>query len=191
VLNQACLDATQMPDDIQVAVNVSALQIKNPSFPLQVLTALNTSGLSPHRLELELTESIMASGDPVVLNAAKQLRDIGVHIALDDFGVGFSSFSCLKDFEFDRIKIDKSFLQNIERNKEAAIFHAIARMGAELGVSTTAEGVETEAQLDTVMAQGCTDAQGYYFSKPKPINEVSDYMRIYKSRSQKIKGKTA
>lgn len=182
VLNQACRDATLMPKAMKMAVNVSVQQIKNPSFPLQVVAALNNSGLAPSRLELELTETIMASGDEVVLQSIKQLRDIGVRIALDDFGVGFSSLSCLKDFEFDRIKIDRSFLQNIERSKEAAIFHAIANMGIELGVATTAEGVETAEQLETVMAQGCTEVQGYFFSKPKPIHEVTAFVEAHKVR---------
>jgi diguanylate cyclase (GGDEF)-like protein len=190
VLNKACEDAMLMSDKIQMAVNVSVMQIKNAAFPLQVITALNKSGLPPNRLELELTESIMANGDETVLNNVKQLRSAGVCVALDDFGVGFSSFSCLKDFEFDRIKIDRSFLQNIDRSKEAAIFHAIANMGIELGVSTTAEGVETEEQLRTVLAQGCTEAQGYYFSKPKPLNELAVFVTEQTARVSQ-KGKSA
>jgi diguanylate cyclase (GGDEF)-like protein len=190
VLNKACEDAALMPDTIQIAVNVSVMQIKNSTFPLQVITALNKTGLQPNRLELELTESIMANGDETVLNNVKQLRNAGVCVALDDFGVGFSSFSCLKDFEFDRIKIDRSFLQNIDRSKEAAIFHAIANMGIELGVSTTAEGVETEEQLRTVLAQGCTEAQGYYFSKPKPLNELAVFVNEQAARAVQ-KGKSA
>ncbi len=191
VLNQACLDAAKMPTSIQMAVNVSALQIKNPVFPLQVIKALNAANLSPQRLELELTESIMATGEDIIINNVKRLRNAGVRIALDDFGVGFSSFSCLKDFEFDRIKIDRSFLQNIERSKEAAIFHAIANMGQELGVSTTAEGVETEAQLKTVLQQGCTEAQGFFFSRPKPLHELNEFVEKHTAQSRSRKAKSA
>ena len=171
VLQTACHDAMTFPSYFQIAVNISPIQLKNSTFPLQVLTALNKSGLQPDRLELEFTESVLLSASATTLDVIAQLRACGVNIALDDFGVGFSSLGYLKDFEFDRLKIDRSFMKNIENSKDAAILKAITEMGATLGLATTAEGVETVEQFEAVRLQGCTDVQGFLFMKPMPLQE--------------------
>jgi diguanylate cyclase (GGDEF)-like protein len=172
VLQTACRDAMQFPEHFQMAVNISPIQLKNLAFPLQVVAALTQSKLPAKRLELEFTESVLLTASAATLDVIAQLRACGVHIALDDFGVGFSSLGYLKDFEFDRLKIDRSFMKNIGSAKDVAILKAIADMGASLGLATTAEGVETQQQFDAVRAQGCTDVQGFLFSKPLPLEDL-------------------
>ncbi len=183
-LNRACKDAQTWPAHIKVAVNISVRQMRSQVFPLQVISALNQSGLTPNRLELELTESILASGDKIVLDNVNQLRTAGVRIALDDFGIGFSSLNCLKEYDFDRIKIDRSFLPNMSTEKMDAVFQAITTIGTQLGMSVTAEGIETLEQLNSVKAQGCTEMQGYYFSKPKTLEDLRQFFDQEKSKAR-------
>jgi diguanylate cyclase (GGDEF)-like protein len=172
VLKQACIDAKKMPVDTRIAVNLSPLQFRNPLLPFHVISALGISGLSPQRLELEITESVLLANDETSLSTLQQLRDLGVRIALDDFGIGYSSLGYLKTFEFDKVKIDRSFLDDIENEKETVILKAITTLSTSLGMTTVAEGVETELQLDRVRSQGCTEVQGYFFSKPLPLAEA-------------------
>jgi diguanylate cyclase (GGDEF)-like protein len=172
VLSQACEDAIKLPKHYRMAVNVSPTQLRNPTFPLQVVAILNRTGLDARRLELEFTESVLLTASEQTLKVIAQLRTCGINIALDDFGVGYASMGYLKDFEFDRVKIDRSFIRNIGNAKDVAIFRAITEMSTSLGLSITAEGVETEEQLNVVLAQGCTDVQGYFFSMPKPLAAV-------------------
>jgi diguanylate cyclase (GGDEF)-like protein len=172
VLRQACLDAVRLSPTLRMAVNLSPLQFKNLTLPLKVLAILSQTGLDPKRLELEITESVLLEDDTSTLNILNQLRGIGVRIALDDFGTGYSSLSYLKSFSFDKVKIDRSFISNIEHVKEMVVFKAVADLGNNLGMSTLAEGVETSAQLEKAREQGCTEVQGYYFSKPVPIEEL-------------------
>jgi diguanylate cyclase (GGDEF)-like protein len=172
VLKKACKDAMLLPVAVRMAVNISSIQFRSPALPLHVVTALNDSGLEPNRLELEVTESLLLAQDDAVVATLNQLRSIGVRIALDDFGTGYSSLGYLKNFEFDKIKIDRSFMIGIEKDKEAAILKAITDMSSSLGMTTVAEGVETASQMRRVREQGCTEVQGFYFSKPKPLSDL-------------------
>ncbi len=175
VLRQACAEAANWPADIKIAVNLSVAQFKSPNLVQQVISALATSGLAPRRLELEITESVMIEDGDAALVAVSRLRDLGVTIALDDFGTGYSSLSYLHRFPFDKIKIDRSFVSCLtDKNDQAAvILRAFSGLGISLGMATTAEGVETEEQLERVRAEGCTEVQGYYFSKPVPAVDVA------------------
>jgi EAL domain-containing protein (putative c-di-GMP-specific phosphodiesterase class I) len=139
-----------------------------------VLTALGYSGLAPHRLELEITESVLLGETDANIATLHQLRGLGVKIAMDDFGTGYSSLSYLRSFPFDKIKIDRSFVREmVERPDCVAIVRAVAGLGTSLGIATTAEGVETAEQLERVRAEGCTEVQGYLFSPPRPASELA------------------
>jgi EAL domain-containing protein (putative c-di-GMP-specific phosphodiesterase class I) len=138
-----------------------------------VVSALAASGLSPLRLELEITESVLLHDSAATLALLHQLRELGVRIAMDDFGTGYSSLSYLRSFPFDKIKIDRSFVRELGDKADClAIVRAVAGLGASLGITTTAEGVETPEQLARVREQGCTEVQGYLFSRPRPASEV-------------------
>jgi EAL domain-containing protein (putative c-di-GMP-specific phosphodiesterase class I) len=167
------MDAATWPNDVKVAVNLSPLQFKRQTLSHTVVSALAASGLPAHRLELEITESVLLAETESTLVTLHQLRTLGVRIAMDDFGTGYSSLSYLRSFPFDKIKIDRSFVRDLGHSPDCvAIVKAIAGLGASLGMITTAEGVETKEQLAVVSAQGCTEVQGYYFSAAKPASEV-------------------
>jgi EAL domain-containing protein (putative c-di-GMP-specific phosphodiesterase class I) len=167
VLQTACDEASRWPPEIVVAVNASPLQMETPGFADSVARALAQSGLPGRRLEIEVTENLLLHYEPRVLEALRDLRDQGVRLVLDDFGTGYASLSQLARFHFDKIKIDRSFISAPDTTAEhGVIVKAIAALGASLGVPTTAEGVETEQQLEQVCADGCTNVQGYFFSKP-------------------------
>jgi EAL domain-containing protein (putative c-di-GMP-specific phosphodiesterase class I) len=184
VLKQACHDATRWPVKLSVAVNLSAAQFRNPMLALSVVSALAHSGLSATRLELEITETVLLQDDQSVLNALHDIRQLGVRICMDDFGTGYSSLSYLRSFPFDKIKIDRSFISELgnEESDCVAIIRAVTRLGASLGMMTTAEGVETQEQLDILKVEGCTQAQGYLFSPPRPVSEVPAMLRDLKPR---------
>jgi len=173
VIRQACKDALAWPEHVRVAVNISPVQFKNDSLVPMIINALASSGFPANRLELEITESVLLQGTEVTLATLHQLRALGVHVSMDDFGTGYSSLSYLRCFPFDKIKIDQSFVQDMANNKQSlAIVQAVANLGATLGMATTAEGVETRDQLEQLRAHGCTEVQGYYFSKPRPVEEI-------------------
>lgn len=173
VLRQACLDAAGWSQGITVAVNLSPVQFKNPNLVSSVKAALQASGLPADRLELEITESVLLQNSETTLAVLHELRGFGVRISLDDFGTGYSSLSYLRSFPFDKIKIDRSFVSELAtRDDSMAIVRAVTGLGKSLGIVTTAEGVETEAQFDLLRREGCTQAQGYLFSKPRPAAEV-------------------
>jgi diguanylate cyclase (GGDEF)-like protein len=173
VLKQACRDAAEWPSKLTVAVNLSAVQFRNPALALSVVSALGQSGLAASRLELEITETVLLQEERAVLEALHQMRDMGVRICMDDFGTGYSSLSYLRSFPFDKIKIDRSFISELGKENDAvAIIRAVMRLGSSLGMITTAEGVETEEQLEILRAEGCMEVQGYLFSRPKPVREV-------------------
>jgi EAL domain-containing protein (putative c-di-GMP-specific phosphodiesterase class I) len=173
VLRTACKDAVDWPDNIGIAVNLSPVQFKNPNLVASVMTALELSGLPPHRLELEITESVLLQNSEATLATLHALRAHGVRISLDDFGTGYSSLSYLRSFPFDKIKIDRSFVEDVtSREDSIAIVRAVTGLGRSLGIATTAEGVETEGQLEVLRREGCTQAQGYLFSRPCPASEV-------------------
>jgi len=142
------------------------------------VSALAVSGLSPMRLELEITESVLLTNNESTLATLNNLRTLGVRIAMDDFGTGYSSLSYLRSFPFDKIKIDRSFIKDFGEKRDcSAIVRAVAGLGTELGIATTAEGVETAEQLQRVRLLGCTEVQGYYFGRPLPANEISALFR--------------
>ena len=173
VLRQACAEAAKWPSSIKIAVNLSPAQFKSRTLIQNVVDALAQSTLEPSRLELEITESVLLHDNEATLATLHQLRDFGIRISMDDFGTGYSSLSYLRSFPFDKIKIDRSFIKDLsERSESGAIIKAVAGLGRGLGIVTTAEGVETRAQLDRIRAEGCTEVQGYLFSPPRPAGEI-------------------
>jgi len=154
-------------------VNISPVQFQNPDLVAQVTGILAETGLPAKRLELEVTESVLLQHSDENIGTLHELRDLGVSVALDDFGTGYSSFSYLRIFPFDKIKIDKSFVSEMpQMDVCAAIVCAVANLGRTLDIVSTAEGVETEEQLDLLRAAGCTQAQGYLFGRPCPVAEL-------------------
>jgi predicted signal transduction protein with EAL and GGDEF domain len=185
VLKQACTEAAGWPEDMKIAVNLSPVQFKRGTVVLDVIVALGASGLAAHRLELEITETVLLQDTEATLSILNQLRALGAHISMDDFGTGYSSLSYLRKFPFDKIKIDQSFIRNLsDRPDSIAIVRAIAGLGRTLGIATTAEGVETEEELAKVRAEGCTEVQGYLFSMPKPADELRALLRQLNSASK-------
>ncbi|MBR0858521.1 putative bifunctional diguanylate cyclase/phosphodiesterase [Bradyrhizobium liaoningense] len=173
MLRRACLDAAAWPDDVRVAVNLSPLQFRSGNLLSIVTDALKHSGLPPRRLELEITETLLLEKSAQVLATLHALRALGVRISMDDFGTGYSSLSYLRRFPFDKIKIDQSFVRDLGANREAqAIIRSIVSLGKGLGVTITAEGVETEAELSCLRAEGCDEGQGFLFSKARPNAEI-------------------
>ena len=137
------------------------------------MSALAQSGLPGQRLELEITESVLLVDNKSTLRTLHQLRSLGVRIAMDDFGTGYSSLSYLRSFPFDKIKIDRSFVHNLASSADSkAIIRAVTGLGSSLGMTTTGEGVETQEELEYLEQEGCTEAQGYFFSEPKPARDV-------------------
>ena len=173
VIREACAQAAHWPEHVRVAVNVSAVQFHRGSLSESILRALADSGLVPGRLEVEITESIFLEGGEATLRLLHGLRSLGIRIALDDFGTGYSSLSYLQSFPFDKLKIDRSFIQNLlTRDGATAIVHAITELANALGIETTAEGVEETAQLMELRAHGCSSVQGYLFAEPMAAEDV-------------------
>jgi diguanylate cyclase (GGDEF)-like protein len=174
VLRTACHAAASWDQPVSVAVNLSPLQFRSASLTTTVMSALASAGLEPHRLELEITEGALLDDTDEVIATLKRLRALGVRVSMDDFGTGYSSLSYLQKFPFDKIKIDQSFVRDMSSNEESsAIVRAIARLGASLGITTTAEGVETQEQLDAICAEGCTHVQGYLTGRPMKAGEAA------------------
>jgi diguanylate cyclase (GGDEF)-like protein/PAS domain S-box-containing protein len=174
VLHEACREAASWPGNQRVSVNVSPLQFRGRDLPKTILSALAQSGLTPSRLEVEITETVLVSDTEAALDILRQVRALGVQIALDDFGTGYSSLSYLRSFPFDKIKIDKSFVTDLVMRRDTqVIVHAIRDIAAGLGMSITAEGVETEEQASYLRQTGCHELQGYLFSRPRPAEELS------------------
>ena len=173
VLRTACAEAANWPDDIKIAVNVSPVQFTARNLVQTVVNALATSGLSPHRLELEITEAVLIRDDEAALAVLSQLRQLGVRIAMDDFGTGYSSLSYLQRFPFDKIKIDRSFIKDIaEGGGSPTIVQAVVTIARSRNITTVAEGVETKEQLAVLCSLGCTEMQGYLFSRPVPVQDL-------------------
>jgi diguanylate cyclase (GGDEF)-like protein/PAS domain S-box-containing protein len=178
VIRQACATAMQWPAHTRIAVNLSPIQLKNPGLVQVVVGTLAATGLPADRLELEITESALLQDNDATLATLYSLREIGVRIAMDDFGAGYSSLGYLQSFPFDRIKIDRSFIRDIADGLGSRnIVRAVAALGKGLGMETTAEGVETSEQLDSVRSEGCTEVQGFLFSKPRPAHEIQDLLK--------------
>src|SRR5262249_9667064 len=174
VLRQACIEAVSWPNEIAVAVNLSPVQFKNQNLAQLVVSALAHSGLSARRLELEITEAVLLQNNDATIATLHRLRELGVRIAMDDFGTGYSSLSYLRSFPFDKIKIDRSFINEIAHKDESgAIVQAVTSLATRLNMATTAEGVETQAQLQVIQSLGCTEMQGYLHSRPMPAADVA------------------
>ncbi|UQR67692.1 EAL domain-containing protein [Bradyrhizobium sp. C-145] len=183
VLATACRDAANWPDDIRLAVNVSPVQFKSGTLALKIMAALAASNLPASRLELEITEAVLIRDDDAALAILHQLRAIGVRIALDDFGTGYSSLSYLHRFPFDKIKIDRCFVDDIAGpDGSASIVQAVVNLAAARRMTTTAEGVETEEQQRLLRALGCSEMQGYLFSAAKPADKMLELFALHRSR---------
>jgi diguanylate cyclase (GGDEF)-like protein len=185
VVRQACVEAQTWPSDLRVAVNVSPVQVRNKNLVAAVMSALATSGLRADRLEVEITEAVLMNNDDATLAVLHQLRSLGVRISMDDFGTGYSSLSYLRSFPFDKIKIDQSFVRDlIEKPDSIAIIRAVTGLGHSFGMTTTAEGVETQGQLDQMRAEGCTEVQGYFYSRPLPASKIAQLLSGFQKRVQ-------
>ncbi|MGH7155101.1 MAG: putative bifunctional diguanylate cyclase/phosphodiesterase [Acetobacteraceae bacterium] len=173
VLHRACAVAAAWPDGIAVAVNLSAVQFKRGDLVATVSAALDLSGLPASRLELEITESVLLQGSVENLAILHRLRALGIRISMDDFGTGHSSLSYLRSFPFDKIKIDRSFVRHFGESADCtAIVHAVTGLARNLGIITTAEGVETREQFDRLQREGCTEVQGFYIGHPVPAEQL-------------------
>ncbi|NKE45000.1 EAL domain-containing protein [Roseomonas frigidaquae] len=178
VLREACREAASWPGEIDVAVNLSAVQFRSPDLLAMVQGACAAAGLPPQRLELEITESVLLADTAGTLGVLHALRALGIRVSLDDFGTGYSSLSYLRSFPFDKIKIDRSFIADMNSNPDAAsIVRAILGLGRSLGIRTTVEGIETAAQLEYVREEGCDQVQGYLIGQPKPASSVAGLLR--------------
>jgi diguanylate cyclase (GGDEF)-like protein len=183
VLRMACKETANWPAHVKVAVNLSPAQLKSKNIVPMVMSALADCGMPPERLQLEITETMLMQNTFATLSTLHQLRKLGVQIAMDDFGTGYSSLSYLRSFPFDKIKIDRSFIQDLSNGAEPrAIVHAVAGLAKCLNMISTAEGVETQQQMDTLQAVGCTEMQGYLFSRARPASEV---MQLFASELTK------
>jgi diguanylate cyclase (GGDEF)-like protein len=178
VIKEACSRAASWPENVRIAVNVSAVQFHRGALHETILRALADTGLAPNRLEIEITESIFLDGGETTLRLLHALRTLGVRVALDDFGTGYSSLSYLQSFPFDKLKIDRSFIQNLlTREGASAIVRAITELAHALGIETTAEGVEETAQLMELRAHGCSSVQGFLFAEPMTAKDVEKLFR--------------
>ncbi len=173
ILVEACHKAKQWPVDMKVSVNVSPIQLAKPDFVATVQSVLTTTGLDPHRLVLECTETIFIEDSEKMLSTLHKLKQIGVQIALDDFGTGYSSLSYLRSFPFDIVKIDRSFVSDLDASTSSSVIvQAVILIAGSLGIKTVAEGIETEAQLKLLRLLGCNDVQGYLLGVPAPAEEI-------------------
>jgi diguanylate cyclase (GGDEF)-like protein len=185
VLRQACAEAKTWPSGLRVAVNVSPVQFRDKTLVAAVVSALAASGLRPDQLELEITETVLMHNNDSTMATLHQLQGLGVRISMDDFGTGYSSLSYLRSFPFDRIKIDQTFVRDLtERPDSIAIIRAVVALGNSFGMTTTAEGVETQEQLDNMRAEGCTDVQGYFYSRPVPASAIAQLLADFRKRVQ-------
>jgi diguanylate cyclase (GGDEF)-like protein len=188
-IREACTTAASWPRELKVAVNLSPAQFRSPGLLQVIVEALATSGLSPVRLELEITETILLQDSEATLATLYRLRELGVRVAMDDFGTGYSSLSYLQSFPFDKIKIDRSFVKDIaESTGSLNIVRAVAALAKGLGMAATAEGVETQAQLDKIRCEGCSEMQGFLFSIPLPAGDID---RLFLSRMREAEAATA
>lgn len=179
VLRTACAEAAKWPAHVRIAINLSPAQFRSKELVPVIVGALASAGVAPHRLELEVTETVIMHDSEAVFAALARLRELGVRIALDDFGTGYSSLSFLQRFPFDKVKIDRSFVDELcsARAEAHHLARAVVRFAVSLGKTTTAEGVETKRQLDILREEGCVETQGYYFSRPMPAPDIARMLR--------------
>jgi diguanylate cyclase (GGDEF)-like protein len=180
VIRQACRDAANWPDEIKIAINLSPAQFRSPSLGKVIVDALTEAGVAPSRVELEITEEVLLGHNKETLATLNELRKLGIKIVMDDFGIGYSSLNYLRLFPFDRIKIDRSFVNDLSSGNDLsfAIVQAVSRLARALDIPTTAEGIETNEQLELLRAAGCTEFQGYLFSKPIPAADIARLVKI-------------
>jgi diguanylate cyclase (GGDEF)-like protein len=173
-IDQACMHAATLPRHMHIAVNVSAVQFYSADLPKIVSAALNKHGISAARLELEVTESFLLINEALTRQVLEELKQLGVSIVLDDFGTGYSSLSYLQRFNFDKVKIDKSFVRSLKSNAvNSAIVRAVLSIGRDLGLAVVAEGIETETERNDLLEEGCPFFQGYLYGRPKPLSDVT------------------
>ena len=184
VLRQACAQAARWPKQVTVAVNMSPAQFKSRNLVSTVIGAVAASGLPANRLELEITELVLLQDNEGALSILHQFRDLGIRIAMDDFGTGYSSLGYLRSFPFDKIKIDQSFIRDLSTKEDSvAIIRAVVGLSSSLGITTTAEGVETKEQLARLTSEGCNEVQGFLFSPPRPAAELQ---RLFKELAPRV-----
>ena len=180
VLEESCRHLKEIEEkghsDLRVAVNISMPQFRDPEFVNFVKSAVNKHGINPQSLELEITESVVMDEPQIVVEALKELKAFGVTIAIDDFGTGFSSMSYLQQLPLDRLKVDRSFVNEVMPGKTAFIAETIVTLGNKLGLQTIAEGVEKREQASYMLKLGCDEAQGYLYAKPMPYNELVEFL---------------
>jgi EAL domain-containing protein (putative c-di-GMP-specific phosphodiesterase class I) len=188
VLHQACLEATQWPEQVKVAVNLSPIQFKRGDVVSDVRQVLQVTGLAPNRLEVEISETVLLQDTPATHDALNQLRELGVRISLDDFGTGYSSLSYLHSFPLQKVKIDRSFLEGLgTSDRPITLLHGVARLSAELGMSVVVEGIETEEQLSLISTEeGIEEAQGYLFSPPIPGRQIRKLLEASSSNVLRV-----
>ena len=187
VLRQACTEAARWPKNVTVAVNLSPVQFKNRNLVPMVINALATSGLPATRLELEITEMVLVQENDGTFAILHQLRDLGIRIAMDDFGTGYSSLGYLRSFPFDKIKIDQSFIRDLPtKGDSVAIVRAVVGLSGSMGITTTAEGVETKEQLASLTSEGCNEVQGFLFSPPRPAAEIQRILDELAPRNEAV-----
>ncbi|WOI38218.1 EAL domain-containing protein [Alteromonas sp. CI.11.F.A3] len=184
VLEEACHRLKDLKEanfgDLRVAVNISMPQFRDRSFVNKVLGTISSSECDPSLLELEITESVVMDEPQIVIDALRTLKEHGVAIAIDDFGTGFSSMSYLQQLPLDRLKVDRSFIRDIEPGKSAVLAETIVTLGNKLGLLTIAEGIETKEQAEYMIELGCNEAQGFFYAKPMPFSELMDYLVSHK-----------
>jgi EAL domain-containing protein (putative c-di-GMP-specific phosphodiesterase class I) len=173
ILRTACATAAKWPKHINIAVNLSPIQFKNGNIVQTVISALSNSGLSAKRLEIEITETVFLESNANTMSMLHQLRQLGVRIIMDDFGTGYSSLSYLRSFPFDKLKIDRSFVEGLGKAEDSlAIVHAIVMLAKSLRIGVVAEGVETAEQFSILRLEGCQEFQGYFLSRPEPAGKI-------------------
>ncbi|HEX2018757.1 MAG TPA: EAL domain-containing protein [Aurantimonas sp.] len=183
-LDTACRQAAGWPEDLLLSVNLSPVQFKKAGLTDEVDRALAGSGLAPRRLQLEVTESLLLQDSASVIATLNGFRDRGIGISMDDFGTGYSSLGYLNRFPFDKIKIDQSFVRTIEAHQSRAIIRAVISLSRALDMAVIAEGVETPEQMEALLLEGCTEMQGYYFSKPRPAGDLAQVLVEFQLRSE-------
>jgi diguanylate cyclase (GGDEF)-like protein len=186
VLAEACAEAVSWPEHLKVSVNLSAAQFTNGDIVEDIRTALSRAGLRPERLVVEMTESLLLTESMSTLDTMNRLKAIGIKIAMDDFGTGYSSLSYLRKYPFDRIKIDRAFLNSGRTDQSAAIIKTIVQLGAALGMTTVAEGLETQKDLEILLSAGCAEGQGYLFSPPVPRERIFEVLDTHERKMSKV-----
>jgi len=175
VLREACREAASWPQPLQIAINLSPIQFRQGDLPALIHSILLETGLRADRLELEITESVLIDNFSKGTSVLRRLKSLGVRIAMDDFGTGYSSLSYLQSFPFDKIKIDKTFILNVESNAQSAtIVRAVIGLAKGLGLPVLAEGVETKEQLAFLTQEACNEVQGYLIGRPYPIEQYAE-----------------